>query len=59
MTALDYIVRAQRCRQKARDSRSPKDIQAWKELAEIYDKLAAGIGIYGRLPAKTEKVRPR
>jgi hypothetical protein len=57
MTALDYIVRAQRCRQKAHDSRNPKDVQAWKEMAEIYDKLAAGVGIYGRLPDKTGTVR--
>jgi hypothetical protein len=57
MTALDYIVRAQRCRQKARDSRNPRDIEAWKDLAEIYDKLAAGVGIYGRLPKKREVFR--
>lgn len=57
MTALDYIVRSQRCRQKAHDSKNPKDVQAWKALAEIYDKLAAGISIYGRLPAKSDTVR--
>jgi hypothetical protein len=57
MTAIDYIVRAQRCRQKSRDSRNPTDAQAWKELAEIYDKLAAGVGIYSRLPSQAASSR--
>lgn len=49
MTALDYIVRAQRCRQKAADAKNPQVGKAWKEMAEIYDKLAQNVGIYHRL----------
>jgi hypothetical protein len=52
MTPVDYIIRAQRCRQKASKSKNPKDVRAWKELAEIYQNLATGVSIFSRLPSK-------